>query len=78
MTNFSKMAYQSADELMFGRAKVPVTCGYGLEVGTGMVLPEVNFTLPTMKVEHEQLCGNTMIWSAAFCSGWSLLACPAQ
>lgn len=55
MTNFSKMAYQSADDLMFGRAKVPVTCGYGLEVGTGMVLPEVNFTLPTMKVEHEQL-----------------------
>ena len=34
---------------MFGRAKYPVTCGYGLTIG-GEVYPEVNYTLPPMNV----------------------------
>lgn len=50
---FKKLAIASADELVFGLAKRPLTCGRGLELGTGRVYPEINFTLPPMLI-HEQ------------------------
>ncbi len=36
---------------MFGRSKSTVTAGFGLELGTGRVYPELNFTLPTMTID---------------------------
>ena len=38
---FSKMAYGSADEMIFGTAKHPVKYGRGFEVGNGYVFPEL-------------------------------------
>jgi len=49
------MAYQSADELMFGHARSPVRCGFDLEIGNARVLPEINFTLPGMQAGRDDL-----------------------
>src|ERR1035438_2161859 len=46
-----RLAYESASELVFGRAKRPLACGFDLTIGAGHVFPEVNFTLPTISVE---------------------------
>ncbi len=49
------LAYDSAAEMVFGQAKAPLTCGHGVQIGAGAVLPEVNFTLPTMSLSAETL-----------------------
>ena len=51
----TELAYASADEMLFGRAKTQVTCGLGVTIGAGEVLPEVNFTLPPMLVRPETM-----------------------
>ena len=33
------MAYSSADEMVFGTAKHPISYGFGLKVGAGRVIP---------------------------------------
>ena len=54
MRRYSDLAYRSADEMMYGQALHPVTCGFGpLEIGGGLVYPEVKYTLPTMSVTAE-------------------------
>ncbi len=50
---FRKLAVSNSSELMFGRAAAPASCGFGLEVGSGKVYPEINFTLPTMLIEDK-------------------------
>lgn len=52
---FTKMAYQSADELIFGKAKYPVTCKNGLVIGGGEVIPELNMTLPMMSISKDTM-----------------------
>ena len=47
----SKLAFPSADALIFGTATQPVTAGYGVVIGGGDVLPEVKFTLPPILIE---------------------------
>jgi methanol--5-hydroxybenzimidazolylcobamide Co-methyltransferase len=47
---YTDLAIGSADNLVFGVAPHPVRCGLGLEIGSGKVYPEVNFTLPTMEL----------------------------
>ena len=42
-TKFTKMAYDAADDLIFGEAKKPISYGLGLKVGQGLVIPEINF-----------------------------------
>jgi methanol--5-hydroxybenzimidazolylcobamide Co-methyltransferase len=54
---FSNLAVSGADELIYGRAPVPVPCGLGLTIGGGQVYPEVNFTLPVIMVDSSN-------WSA--------------
>ena len=44
-----------AGDLVFGVARFPVTCGRGVTIGGGAVLPEVNFTLPAMLIREETL-----------------------
>ncbi len=41
------------DALVFGRCAKPVRCGLGLTIGGGQVFPEVNYTLPPMRVAPE-------------------------
>jgi methanol--5-hydroxybenzimidazolylcobamide Co-methyltransferase len=51
----TKTAYGTASDMLFGRATHPVTCGLGVTIGGGEVLPEVNFTLPAMLVNEANL-----------------------
>ncbi len=51
----SKLAFPSADALIFGTATQPVTAGYGVVIGGGDVLPEVKFTLPAILIEPATL-----------------------
>ena len=43
VTRYTSMAYKDADELVFGQAKFPVSYGYGIKVGAGEVIPEINY-----------------------------------
>ena len=47
---FSNLAVGNAEDLVFGVAPRPLRCGLGLEIGGGVVYPEVNFTLPIMEL----------------------------
>ncbi len=51
-TPYTTLAIGKAEGLMFGRAPKPVSCGYGLELGSGTVYPEINFTLPMMMIDE--------------------------
>ena len=51
----SGMAYDSAEELIFGKAPHPVIAGHEVAIGGGDVLPEVKFTLPAMLIEEATL-----------------------
>jgi methanol--5-hydroxybenzimidazolylcobamide Co-methyltransferase len=51
----SQLAYGSADDLTYGRALHPVTCGHDIVIGGGEVLPEVKFTLPAMQIVDETI-----------------------
>jgi methanol--5-hydroxybenzimidazolylcobamide Co-methyltransferase len=42
-TRFTKMAYANAEEIVFGTAKSPVSYGFGIKVGAGRVIPELNY-----------------------------------
>jgi len=52
-TKFEKLAISNPDELIFGKAPNPVSCGNNLVIGGGVVYPEINFTLPTMLINNE-------------------------
>ena len=38
-----KMAYSSAEEMVFGHSKKPLSYGFGIRVGAGKVIPESNY-----------------------------------
>ncbi len=40
---FTKMEVKSADDLVFGDAKYPVSYGLGMKAGAEYVVPEINF-----------------------------------
>lgn len=47
------IAIDSLSDFVYGRCPKPVTTKRGLEIGTGIVFPEVNFTLPAMNINKE-------------------------
>jgi methanol--5-hydroxybenzimidazolylcobamide Co-methyltransferase len=47
---FTSTAVCGPQDLVFGRAATPVSCGFDLTIGAGQVYPEVNFTLPPMSI----------------------------
>ena len=49
--NFSHLSIKTASDLVFGKAPKPITCGFGLQLGSGQVYPELNFTLPMMTLD---------------------------
>lgn len=44
------LAVEDAGQLVYGKAPHPVTCGRGVVIGAGTVVPEINFTLPPMDI----------------------------
>ncbi|MDR2200329.1 MAG: methanol--corrinoid methyltransferase [Deltaproteobacteria bacterium] len=53
---YKSLAISNPDDLIFGTAPKPVvTRNYGLVIGGGTLYPELNFTVPTMKLEPATL-----------------------
>ncbi|MDR2338934.1 MAG: methanol--corrinoid methyltransferase, partial [Deltaproteobacteria bacterium] len=53
---YKSLAISNPDDLMFGTAPYPVvTRNYGIPIGGGVLYPELNFTVPTMKLEESTL-----------------------
>ncbi len=53
---YKSLAISNPNDLIYGKALTPVkTKNYGLEIGGGMIYPELNFTLPPMKLEEANL-----------------------
>lgn len=52
---FTKLAYDSVDDFIYGTCPNPVTCKNGMVIGGGILYPEVNFTLPAMNATEETL-----------------------
>jgi methanol--5-hydroxybenzimidazolylcobamide Co-methyltransferase len=46
------LAIKNLDDFLFGWAPYPVKCGRGVELGTGTVIPEINFTLPAIAIDE--------------------------
>jgi methanol--5-hydroxybenzimidazolylcobamide Co-methyltransferase len=46
-------ALTELNDFRFGFAPKPVACGRGLVFGAGMVIPEINFTLPPMDINED-------------------------
>ncbi|MDR1974458.1 MAG: hypothetical protein LBQ31_07265 [Bacteroidales bacterium] len=55
MREYTKLAYSSLDDFLYGKCSNPVVCKNGLVIGGGEIYPEVNFTLPPMKATQETL-----------------------
>lgn len=52
---FTKLAYESVDDFVYGSCPKPVTLKNGMVIGGGIIYPEVNFTLPAMNATSETL-----------------------
>ena len=53
---YRNLVIDNPNDLIYGRAPYPVTTkNYGLEIGGGLIYPELNFTLPPMKLEEANL-----------------------
>ncbi len=52
---FTKLAIEKQESLYFGHAPNPVTTKRGLVIGGGKVYPELNFTLPPIKIDPNDL-----------------------
>lgn len=50
-THYTSLAISNPDELTYGIAPKPFTTKNGIVIGGGEVYPELNFTLPPMKVD---------------------------
>lgn len=55
MKKYDSLVYKNAEEMEFGKSAYPVTCGFGLTIGDGKVLPEINYTLPPMAVSLDNM-----------------------
>jgi len=74
-SRFSSLAVRTPQDLIFGRAPRPITCGHGLTIGAGQVYPEVNFTLPPIQIteatwsevvgHYEEIAENVLARAAA-------------
>ena len=53
MKRFETLAIDTPEELYFGTAKTPLQTARGLNIGGGLVYPELNFTLPAMLLSDE-------------------------
>jgi methanol--5-hydroxybenzimidazolylcobamide Co-methyltransferase len=43
INRYTRMSYTNADEMVFGRSLNPVSYGFGLKIGAGKVIPEINY-----------------------------------
>lgn len=55
MMKYNELIIKDPVDLIFGSAPNPVITGRGLEIGGGIVYPELNFTLPTIKIDPSNI-----------------------
>lgn len=55
MRTFRKLAIASSQDLIFGSAPKPIVTKRGMNIGGGVVYPEINFTLPPMLIEQRTM-----------------------
>ncbi|MCA9441863.1 MAG: methanol--corrinoid methyltransferase [Candidatus Omnitrophica bacterium] len=48
----SPLSIQDLDQFIYGSTPNPVHCRRGVEIGTGTVVPEINFTLPPIEINE--------------------------
>jgi len=53
--SFNELAYKNLDDFIYGSSIYPVHCKNGLVIGGGRIYPELNFTLPPMKITQETM-----------------------
>jgi len=52
---YNKTMYNELNDFVFGSAMRPVRLGNGIEMGSGIVYPEINFTLPPMLITKDTM-----------------------
>jgi methanol--5-hydroxybenzimidazolylcobamide Co-methyltransferase len=50
LKRYESLAYDNADDFVFGCSRAPVRCKNGMVIGGGSIYPELNFTLPSMSI----------------------------
>ncbi|NMA65613.1 MAG: methanol--corrinoid methyltransferase, partial [Clostridiaceae bacterium] len=53
--SFNELSYKDVNDFIYGSSIHPVNCKNGLVIGGGQILPELNFTLPTMLITQETM-----------------------
>jgi methanol--5-hydroxybenzimidazolylcobamide Co-methyltransferase len=51
-TNVSRLSVNALDEFLFATAPRPIVTNKGLSIGQGLLIPELNFTLPSMHIDE--------------------------
>jgi methanol--5-hydroxybenzimidazolylcobamide Co-methyltransferase len=52
---FKQLSIPTMDDFVFGKAPRPVTSRRGVVIGNGVVIPEINFTLPPVNIAQETM-----------------------
>ncbi|MFW6269654.1 MAG: methyltransferase MtaB domain-containing protein [Bacillota bacterium] len=52
---FDRVSYENPDELIFGNSKNSIKFDNGMEIGGGMVYPEINFTLSSININKNSI-----------------------
>lgn len=61
MKHYDKLAISNPDNLRFGVAPKPLKTRSGMEIGGGLIYPELNFTLPSIEIKKDnwtEICGH--------------------
>lgn len=61
MRHYDKLAISQSENLRFGIAPKPLKTRSGMEIGGGIVYPELNFTLPSIEIKKDhwpEICGH--------------------
>ena len=54
-SEFKQLSITTIDDFVFGKAPRPVTSQGGVAIGNGVVIPEINFTLPPIDISSETM-----------------------
>ncbi|MCK5129528.1 MAG: methanol--corrinoid methyltransferase, partial [Clostridiales bacterium] len=55
LKHFNKLTIDNIDDFVYGVSPHTVTTKNGFTLGDGLIYPELNFTLPTMKIEQSTM-----------------------
>ncbi|MFB3787063.1 MAG: methyltransferase MtaB domain-containing protein [bacterium] len=74
------LAISSLTDFLYGRAPRPVVCGHDTAIGAGTMIPEINFTLPSIEVNEShwpEICAQYRDMAQGICQRAVELEVPA-